>query len=81
MMRKRRLGKRSRITRTELQLEGKRIILMIPKPSNAESIYKYINDKSVVRYTTIPYPYRLKHAREWIRRVRRNLRKRSGLTS
>ncbi|MEM3956626.1 MAG: GNAT family protein [Thermoproteota archaeon] len=73
-MRKRQPGERSRI----LQLEGKRIILMIPKPSNAESIYKHINDKSVVRYTTIPYPYRLKHAREWIRRARRNLRKRSG---
>ncbi|MBO3753410.1 MAG: GNAT family N-acetyltransferase [Candidatus Brockarchaeota archaeon] len=50
----------------------------IPRLSNAKSIYRNINDKSILRYTTIPYPYRLKHAREWIRRARRNLVKQVG---
>jgi RimJ/RimL family protein N-acetyltransferase len=61
-----------------LQLEGQRIILKVPKPSDAKLVCRHIDDKAVARYTTIPYPYRLKHAREWVKRVRRNLKKGIG---
>jgi len=59
------------------QLNGERIILRIPKPSDANAIYKCVRDKTIVRYMTIPYPYRLKHAKDWIKKSNERFRKKT----
>jgi len=61
-----------------LKLEGERIILKIPEQKDAKKICKYINDKAVARYTTLPHPYKLKHAKEWIKKANKNFRNKTS---
>lgn len=44
--------------------------------SNARNIAKYINDKQIYRNTShIPYPYKLKDAHQWLKKILPNYRK------
>lgn len=62
--------------KTPARIEGKKVTLRRFKLSDAPSIYKYINNKEVCRWTArIPYPYPKKGAVEFIRRSRLNARK------
>jgi RimJ/RimL family protein N-acetyltransferase len=50
-------------------LEGERIILRKLRPSDAESIWLNARDKEISRYmTNLPYPYKLKDAKQFIGR-------------
>jgi 8-oxo-dGTP diphosphatase len=52
---------------TEVELESERLRLRALRPNDAPSIVILVNDWEVVRYTTsIPYPYDLAMAREFI---------------
>jgi len=57
-----------------LILKGKRINLRSLKISDAKSIYKYVKHKDVLRYVTLPQPYRFKHATDWIRKTQKDIR-------
>lgn len=53
-----------------MKLIGKRIILRKPKPSDTKSLIKHINDFKVARYIfTIPHPYKLKDAKQFIEKL------------
>lgn len=51
------------------------------RKGDEESLRKNINDKDVSRFTiTIPYPYRIKNAREWIKSCLAESRKKKKVT-
>ncbi len=53
----------------EMIIKTKKFILRPFKKSDVYSLQKNINDKAVVKYTMrIPYPYKLKHATEWVQK-------------
>ena len=56
-------------------IKGKLINLRVPVQGDAESITKYARNPAVSRTTHMPYPYRLEHARQFIRRYHRARRK------
>jgi len=56
-------------------IEGERIILRPLKKSDDIYLKKYV-DKEIVRYTTLPYPYSINHARKFIQKSKKQLRKR-----
>lgn len=60
-----------------LKIEGNKINLRSLKRSDAYSIYKYAKDKAIGRYTLLPQPYRLKHAKGFIERTHKNLREKT----
>ncbi len=60
-----------------MKLTGKRIILRPLRKSDAQDLQKNANRKEVTRYTQVPYPYRLKDARDFIKKCGQNLRKKS----
>jgi len=49
-------------------IEGKRIFLRNLNIKDAKQIVKICHDKSINRFTHVPYPYRLKDAFEFIKR-------------
>jgi RimJ/RimL family protein N-acetyltransferase len=62
-----------------LVIEGKRIVLRTPEKSDARSIQENLNDKEVSRYTRIiPYPYTLRHARDFIKIAQQQQHRRGG---
>ncbi|MFC2143136.1 GNAT family N-acetyltransferase [Candidatus Aenigmatarchaeota archaeon] len=64
-----------------MRLVGKRIILRLPKISDARSITKHANNKAIYRYTTrIPYPYQVNHARAFIKDIKNKMRKNQNLS-
>jgi ribosomal-protein-alanine N-acetyltransferase len=56
-------------------IKGTKINLRAPVQADAESITKYARNPAVSRMTHMPYPYRLEHAQEFIRRYHRVRRK------
>lgn len=61
----------------KLRLAGKRVYIRKLKYSDAEDIYKNVNDKEVVRCTlNIPHPYPKKGAIQFIRKTRYKSKKR-----
>ena len=62
----------------KLKLIGKRIILRPVKKIDAADIQKHAKNKEVSRYTTLPYPYRLKDAQKWIRACELNFKKKKS---
>ncbi|MBI5065892.1 GNAT family N-acetyltransferase [Candidatus Woesearchaeota archaeon] len=58
-----------------MKLIGTRIILRTLKNSDAHSIYENAKDKIVGKYTSLPRPYRLKHAVELIKNLHRSPQK------
>jgi len=60
-------------------IKGDRITLRSLKLSDAEDVVEYCNHKAIFRYTqNIPYPYKRKHAIEFITNSQKNLRKKIG---
>ena len=57
-------------------LQGKKINLRRPVPSDAEAILKYASDTAVARFLPLmPYPYTLADAHAWIKFARRSRQK------
>jgi len=56
-------------------LNGKKVFLCPWKTSDAKTLRDLVFDKSIARYTTIPFPYKLKHAKEYIRESSKKFRK------
>jgi len=61
-----------------IKIEGKRIVIRQPKISDAKDIYSYAKDREISRYTSVPHPYSLKHAKQFIARSHKKIKKKSG---
>jgi len=61
-----------------LKINSQRINLRTLRKSDAFSIYENAKDRDISRYTTLPSPYKLKHAEEFVRQTHQNLRKKSA---
>jgi len=65
--------------KNKIKLEGEKIILRQLKLSDAESIYKHINHKDIVKYTlNIPWPYKLEHAIQFIKKIQKEYKKKTS---
>ncbi len=62
-----------------IKLCGSRIKLRPLIKSDAKSILCYANEKEIARYTTLPYPYTLKHAAVFIKLTQKNLNQNSAI--
>ena len=62
----------------ELKIEGKTINLKKLRKSDAISIYENAKDFDIARYTTLPYPYKLKDAEDFIRATHQRIRKKKA---
>ena len=62
----------------KIKLDGKRIVLRKLKISDANSIYENARDFEIAKYTTLPYPYNLKHAKDYIKINHRKFRKKES---
>lgn len=68
-----------KIKNSDLKLEGERILLRPLKMSDAKDIYFNIQDKKIAQNTLrIPWPYRLKDAKNFIKESQRSLKKRKN---
>lgn len=61
-----------------LKLHGKRIRLSPWKASDAKVLAELCNDKTIHNFTGVPYPYTIKHARDFIKKSRKKLKAQSG---
>ena len=59
-------------------IKGDRINLRKLRKSDAESVQKHAKDKEISRYTTLPYPYKLKHAQDFINLTHKKMRKKES---
>lgn len=48
-------------------LKGKRVILRRLKHTDAKHIHKHAKHKEIAKFTELPHPYRLKHAKDFIK--------------
>ena len=62
----------------ELKIEGKQINLRKLKKSDAPSIYQNAEDFDIARYTTLPHPYKLKNAEDFIKSTHQKIRKKKA---
>ena len=62
----------------ELKIEGKQINLRKLKKSDALSIYQNAKDFDIARYTTLPHPYKLKNAKDFIGITHQEIRKKKA---
>lgn len=53
-----------------ITLEGTRVMLRPLKDSDASSIYMYARDPEVLKYTLLPYPYRLSDSKRFVKTAR-----------
>jgi RimJ/RimL family protein N-acetyltransferase len=53
-------------------LRTERLELSLPIEADADDVYDACQDPDIRRYTTVPSPYRRRHAEEFIVRVRKN---------
>jgi RimJ/RimL family protein N-acetyltransferase len=60
-----------------LLIEGRTINLRTLKISDAYSIYKNAKDREISKYTRLPYPYKLKHAYDFVRLCQENYKKKT----
>jgi RimJ/RimL family protein N-acetyltransferase len=61
-----------------LLIEGRIINLRTLMISDAYSIYENARDREISKYTRLPYPYRLKHAYDFISLCQENYKKKAG---
>ncbi|MBT9169629.1 MAG: putative ribosomal N-acetyltransferase YdaF [Syntrophomonadaceae bacterium] len=59
-------------------IKGKRIYLQELGLSDAESLYKNIKDKEVLKFTDVPQSFSLKDAFKLIKKSKRDIKKRKG---
>ena len=57
-----------------MEIKGKKVILRQWRIGDAKELRASANDKSIARFTTIPSPYMPKHAREFIKKARKNFK-------
>ena len=62
----------------KLKIESSKIKLRKLKKSDAEDIYLNARDKEIARYTTLPHPYKLRHALDFIKKTHRDIRKKAA---
>lgn len=62
----------------ELKIEGKKINLRKLKKLDTLSIYQNAKDFEIARYTTLPHPYRLKNAEDFIKITHQKMRKKKS---
>lgn len=61
----------------KLEIKGERIRLRKLRLSDAQDIYKNLQDKEMVKWTlNIPWPYKKEHAIKWIRATHYGIKKR-----
>lgn len=58
-----------------MKIEGKRIVLRNWQEKDAKALKELVDDKTISRFTTVPHPYSLKMAKEFIQRAKKGLRK------
>jgi len=59
-----------RIPRLRLPIRGRRIELVLPASDQIPSFVRLLNEPSVARWTLhMPYPYRERDGRDWVRRA------------
>ena len=53
-------------------IKSKKFILRQYGKGDEKDLVDYLNDKSVSKYlSSAPYPYRMKHAKDWVRKCAR----------
>ncbi len=57
-----------------MKLKGHKIILRELGESDAESLQLNANDEMITKFTRIPYPYTLEHAKDFIKDTHKHLR-------
>ena len=62
----------------ELKIEGKQINLRKLKKFDAPSIYKHAKDFDIAKYTTLPHPYKLKNAEDFVKITHQKIRKKKA---
>src|SRR3989344_7000798 len=62
----------------ELKIKGKQINLRKLKKSDASSIYQNAKDFGIAKYTTLPHPYTLKNAEDFIKKTHQKIRKKKA---
>ncbi len=62
----------------ELKIEGKKINIRKLKKSDAPFIYQNAKDFEIAKYTTIPHPYKLKNAEDFIKTTHQKMRKKKS---
>lgn len=62
----------------ELKIEGKQINLRKLKKLDAPAICQNAKDFDIARYTTLPHPYKLKNAKEFIKMTHQKIRKKKA---
>jgi RimJ/RimL family protein N-acetyltransferase len=55
-----------------MKLEGKRIFLRPWKKSDVPRMVELCSDKTISRFTTVPFPYKKKHAEQYLQSVKKN---------
>jgi len=58
-----------------LRIEGKRIYLRKLTKRDAKALAELANDKSISRWTTVPHPYKLKQAYDFIKKTQEKAKK------
>jgi len=58
----------------EKSIVGQKVALRPWKSSDAKAMKLLANDRTIARFTSVPFPYRVKHARDFIRRARKGFR-------
>lgn len=61
-----------------MEIVGDKIILRTLRESDAVSIFEKANHKEIARYTTLPHPYRLKNAQDFIKITKKNQRQKKA---
>ena len=62
----------------ELKIKGEQVNLRKLKESDALSIYQNAKDFEIARFTTLPYPYKLKDAESFIKSTYQKIRKKKA---
>jgi len=58
-----------------IKLVGERVSLRPPQITDAHSIYEYARDEAISHFTTLPHPYKLEHAKKFIAKAHKDLKK------
>lgn len=61
-----------------MKINGEKIVLRPLRKLDAISRSNHANDKDIAKYTFVPHPYKLKDARDFIEKTKRNLKKKEA---
>ena len=62
-----------------MRLEGKRIFLRHWKKSDVPRMFELCQDRTISRFTTVPFPYTKKHAIQFVNDSAKNFRKKESM--